>query len=51
MKVECGQLPTRIFVFDFGVRCAHTDSGFEVALLLTYLPMCAAEKNCNHAEG
>ena len=36
------------FVFDFvvGVRCAH----IFVVWILTYLPMCAAEKDRNHAE-
>jgi len=38
-----------IEVSDFGVRYAHTVCGFEVALLLTYLPLCTAEKNHNHA--
>jgi len=42
-------MPTRFFVFGFGVRCAHTACGFEVGLLLTYLPLSTAEKNHNHA--
>ena len=37
-------MPTRIFAFDLGVRCAHTACGFEVVLSLTYLPLCAADK-------
>jgi hypothetical protein len=40
---------TLFLVFDFGVRRAHTACGFEVALLLMYLPLCTAEKNRNHA--
>jgi len=41
-----GKLPTRFF--GFGVRGAHT--ALFVILLWTYLPLCAAEKNRNHAE-
>jgi len=37
------------FAFWLGVRGAHT--AWFVVLFLTYLPLCAAEKNRNHAEG
>ncbi len=49
IEVRVWAVPTRIFVYVFGVRCAHTAYGFEVALLLTYLPLCAADKNHHHA--
>jgi hypothetical protein len=51
IEVRVWAKPTRFFVFDFGVRGAHTAFGLEVVLLLTYLPLCAAEKNRNHAVG